>query len=141
MPYFFCGFGYVGFIRYDDIIVYLWYDYFGELKYEEGIVTPLLHYEAMPYIDAQEYVEQFGKDVLDYGCIFNVYLFNKKKSPVTISETSIVIDDIKKIQKATLRIIANYSTIDNQLTIYAINNGTKEFSGSKLFFQGRFGRL
>lgn len=108
------------------------YDYFSKLEYKEGVVTPLLYYESMQYMDAQDYVEQVGKEVLDYGCILNVYLYNKRKSPMAVSETAIVIDKIKKIQQAKLRIIANYSTSDNLFTIYAINNGTKKFSEGKI---------
>ncbi len=108
------------------------YDCFSELEYKEGVVTPLLYYESMQYMDAQDYVEQVEKKVLDYGCILNVYLYNKRKSPIAVSETAIVIDEVKNVEQAKLRVIADYSTNDNVFTIYVINNGTKKFNDGEI---------
>lgn len=110
-----------------------WNNYFGKLRFIEGIVTPLHYYEMSEQYDAKMYSEMYGKEMLDHGCLLNIYVYNEKNKPIMISKTSIIIDEIKTIEQYKVYIVGVYAEIDNSLTIYAVNNGLADFDKGKVY--------
>lgn len=106
-----------------------------KLVCEESIITPIYYYEIMQDYDAKEFADECTEERWDYGCMLNVYLSNKMNTPVTISKTSIIIDDIIKSQQSEVYIIGIYSESDNELALYAINNGTGKLDSGEIHFR------
>lgn len=105
---------------------------FNKLEYQEGVLTPLYYYESMQDIDARVYAEKCIEERWNYGCILNAYVYNKYKKPMTVSETSVFIDDIKIEIQPELYIIGEYSEEENTLTLYVVNNGIGKFDAGQI---------
>lgn len=108
------------------------HDKYSKLEYKEGVITPLFYYDVLEYIDAKDYANKYGSEILDYGCILNTYVYNNKENPVAVMETSICIDNVDKLIQSKVLVIALYSDNEKLLNLYAINNGLAEFYKGKI---------
>lgn len=116
-----------------DNLLDKWHDIFSNLEYREGIITPLKFYEEdLPPSIVKKCAEDFGKEILDYGCVLNSYVQNNKKRPVSISETAIIVDNYQKMIMSKIYIIGMYSEMNDEFFLYAINNGSKNINNSEV---------
>lgn len=99
------------------------------VEIQEGIITPIYQYDAMEQPEmVKEYSKKFGAEILERGFILNLFLHNEKTSPVSIAETSVVVDEIKKIEEPKVYVLAKHREEDNIFSIYILNNDLGEFS-------------
>lgn len=107
------------------------YDCFGKLEYEEGIITPY-YYKNSKLSEVREYMENYGKGILDEGCVLNLFVYNTRKNPIMISKATLIVDDIKEMMLSKIYIIGMYTEIDNEFELYAINNGLESIRNSEV---------
>lgn len=105
------------------VFICIYQKFFGRLVYEEGRLTPIYYPILLNNMDARDYSNQYLEKSWDLGCILSVYISNKKMSQIMVSETSVIIDDLKKKVKPKVYVIGYYSKLYNTLSLYVINNG------------------
>ena len=90
---------------------------------DEPIITPLRYDTDFSSIeDIRNFSNSYNNEILFEGCTLNTYVRNNKNSSLFISETAVVIDDIKELNEISVYAIGSYSVINNVFSIYVINN-------------------
>lgn len=94
-------------------------------------VTPLSMFESNlegEEIYKNRYVEKkYAKEGFDKGCVLKTTVTNRKEDSVEISDVTLVIDEIKRLEQVR-SVVLGYM-YNNKLEIYLINDGKKNFSG------------
>lgn len=104
---------------------------FKDIEIEDCIITPISYEDSQSISrtlqEAREYSEDYGKDILQKGFTTNIFLRNNKSKPMSISESSIVIDDIKKAEDPQVYLFGIYDDINNLFSLYLVNNNLGDF--------------
>lgn len=98
-----------------------------KVEYKEAIITPLYYGYNTDSIDlssARNYLEKYGSETLDCGCVLSTYVQNNKSKDVSVSEASVVIDKIQKTEEPAIFVIGEYQRGEKSFSLYAINNGS-----------------
>lgn len=112
-----------------------------KVEYADAVITPLYYGYNDDSIDlssARNYAEKYGGETLDGGCVFSTYVQNNKNKDVSVSEASIVIDKIQKIEEPAIFVIGEYQRGEKRFSLYAINNGSGVLDYGEVHIKGSY---
>lgn len=103
---------------------------FKDIEIDDCIITPISYEDSQSISrtlqEAREYSKQYGKDILYEGFTTNIFLRNNKSKSMSISESSIVIDDINKVDNPQVYLFGIYDNVNNIFSLYLVNNNLGE---------------
>lgn len=107
-------------------------DPFKNIEIEDCIIKPISYEDSRSISETlqetRKYSEEYGGDILYDGVTTNIYLRNNNSRTISISESSIVIDDIKEVKILQIYLIAIYDDVNNLLSLYLVNNSLGELN-------------
>ena len=107
-------------------------DPFKNIEIEDCIIKPISYEDSRSISETlqenRNSSEEYGGDILHEGITTNIYLRNNNSKSISISESSIVIDDIKEVKTPQIYLIAIYDDVSNLLSLYLVNNNLGELN-------------
>lgn len=101
-------------------------DSFKDIKIDDCIITPIAYDDSQSISrtlqETRDYSEKYGSDILYEGFTINLFLRNEKSKQMSISESSVVIDNIKKIENPQVYLFGIYDDTNNIFSLYLVNN-------------------